>query len=73
MLIRLGVEDGEAAVDEVEACVHAGQGGGDVGWDFVVDEVGEEGVGLGFGARGVEEGGGEDVHALDVDGGFGGG
>jgi len=37
------------------------------------EEGGEEGVGLDFGAGGVEEGGGEDVEALEVDGGGGGG
>ena len=47
-------------------------GWADVGGDFGGDEAVEGDEGFGFGAGGVEEGGAEDVHALDVDGGGGG-
>ena len=66
---ELGVDDGEQAVHEREAAVHARHGGVDVGGQVRGEEVVREDVGFGFGAGGVEEGRGEDVHALQVDGG----
>lgn len=62
------VDDGEQAVDEREAAVHAGHGGEGVGGQVRGEEVVREDVGFGFGAGGVEEGSGENVHALEVDG-----
>lgn len=41
-------------------------GAADVTWDFEGDEAVEGDEGFGFGAGGVEEWRGEDVHALDV-------
>ena len=48
--------------------MHAGHGGRDVGGDVLSQEGSEEGVGLGLGARGVEDGGQKHVDALDVGG-----
>lgn len=45
-------------------------GAADVAGAFAGDEVVEEGEGFDFAAGCIEEGGAEDVHALDVDGGF---
>ena len=67
-----GVDDGEQAVHEREAAVHARHGGVDVGGQVGAQEGVRQDVGFRFRAGGVEEGGGEDVHALEV-GGCGGG
>lgn len=63
---KLGVDDGEDPVDEGEAAVHAVHGAADVAGALPCQERVEGDEGLGLAPRGVEEGSGEDVHALDV-------
>ena len=61
------VQDGKALVHELEPVVHTVHGATDVARALARDEAVEGDKGFGFGARGVEEGRAEDVHALDVD------
>ena len=60
------VEDVAAYADEGEAAVHAVHGAADVAGALPCQERVEGDEGLGLAPRGVEEGSGEDVHALDV-------
>lgn len=64
---ELGVDEGEAPVDESETLVHAIHGAAHVAGAFARQEAVEGDEGFGFAARGVQEGRAEHVHPLHVD------
>ena len=64
------VDNGQDLVDEGQAPVHAVHGTSDVRRALAGEKGVECGKGLGFTAGCVEERGGEDVHALDIDAGL---
>jgi hypothetical protein len=64
------IDNGQTSVHQRKSLVHTLHRAADVAGAFPREKGVEEREGFGFGSGGVEEGSGEDIHALDVHGGI---